>query len=198
MAKKSNLYTRSGDSGETGLVGGQRRSKSDDMIDLYGTCDELNSFIGVLISDLVVPVQEREGSYLVNTASYLEWLQSRLFDLGSLLACEKEDRTKFKLPLIKEEYIQSLELEIDNMDEQLEVMNQFILPGGARAASLAHVCRTVCRRFERLLVHRSIRYDDVPENAIKFINRLSDYFFSLARMINKDLGVKDKPWAKEN
>lgn len=183
MPKKAKIYTRTGDKGETGLVGGQRLKKSDDLIELYGTCDELNSFIGLLVCEL----EEEQKTFLFK-------IQSELFNLGSLLACFKNEREKYSLPQVEQESVKELEAEIDRIDEKLPPMTHFILPGGHRASACAQVCRAVCRRFERLLVCRDLSDEDLPPNAIVFTNRLSDYFFSLARLINLEKSIEEISW----
>ncbi len=173
--KKASVYTRTGDKGLTGLVGGTRIKKSDSRIHLYGEVDELNSYIGLAISLLDSTFDK----------ILLQQIQSSLFDLGSNLACEKEKRSQFKLPQIKTSAIEKLETDIDQMDSQLLPLKNFILPGGSPAAASFHVCRTVCRRVERQMVDfEEQNLGEVPENALKFINRLSDYFFILSRYLN--------------
>jgi cob(I)alamin adenosyltransferase len=186
--KKANIYTRTGDKGTTGLVGGSRIKKSDPRINLYGEVDELNSFIGGGISNL-----DKSFDTLL-----LRNIQSALFDLGSNLACEKDYREKFKLPKIQELLITHLENEIDKMASVLIPLNSFILPGGTAEASSFHVCRTVCRRVERHLVDFEDQHaGEVPENALKFINRLSDYFFILSRFLNFKKNVEEINWIPE-
>ncbi|MFA6237135.1 MAG: cob(I)yrinic acid a,c-diamide adenosyltransferase [Bacteriovorax sp.] len=183
--KKAAVYTRSGDKGTTGLVGGKRIKKSDTRIHLYGEVDELNSFIGLGISFL-------EKSF---DKKFLFEIQSSLFDLGSNLACEKEKRTEFKLPQIKNDLIEKIEKEIDRMDSELKPLHTFILPGGSSEASAFHVCRTVCRRLEREMVNFEEHHKgEVPERALVFINRLSDYFFILARFVNLSRKVEEINW----
>lgn len=189
--KKSSIYTRTGDRGQTGLVGGQRIQKSDFQIELYGTCDELNSFIGVTLS--MFP--ENRDQSLEQQFVFLQNIQSRLFDLGSLLACEKNERDQFKLPQLDQNVVDLLEEKIDLMDGELAPLKNFILPGGDRAASFAHVCRTVCRRLERMMVKRDEQSGDLPDFSLVFINRLSDYFFSLARFVNFKSQHEEVIWA---
>ncbi len=186
--KKSNVYTKTGDMGTTGLVGGTRIKKSDPRIHLYGEVDELNSHIGMAMSllpsdfDLTLLVQ----------------IQSALFDLGSNLACEQEKRSQFKLPQIKEHTIARLEQDIDQMDSQLLALRNFILPGGDPAASAFHICRTVCRRLERQMVDFEDQHQgEVPEKALVFINRLSDYFFVVSRYINSIKKIDETLWVSE-
>ena len=183
--KKAAVYTRTGDNGTTGLVGGTRIKKSDSRINLYGDIDELNSFIGVGISLLDENFDKK----------LLLVIQSTLFDLGSNLACEKEKRAQFKLPQIKELTVEQLEKDIDLMDSQLKPLQNFILPGGDQAAAAFHVCRNDCRRIERQMVEfENQEPGEVPENALKYINRLSDYFFILSRYINLNKNVSEIKW----
>lgn len=186
--KKSAVYTRTGDKGTTGLVGGTRIKKSDSRIHLYGEVDELNSYIGLGISFL-------EKSF---DKSLLQQIQSSLFDLGSNLACEKEKRSQFKLPQIKASSIEKLESDIDQMDSQLLPLKHFILPGGSSAAAAFHVCRTVCRRIERQMVDfEEQNPGEVPENALQYMNRLSDYFFILSRYLNSSNQIEETQWIPE-
>jgi cob(I)alamin adenosyltransferase len=176
------IYTKTGDKGQTSLLGGKRLPKNDIRIESYGTVDELNSFIGVL----------RDSNNFENTNALLIEIQDRLFTIGSILAADGDTGT-FKIPQINENDILILETTIDSMNEALEPMRNFILPGGCLAASHAHVCRTVCRRAERRCVELA-SIEDVPEILIKYLNRLSDYFFVLSRFISKKSGSIDTPW----
>lgn len=183
--KKSLIYTRTGDKGTTGLVGGTRIKKSDSRIHLYGEVDELNSYIGLAISFL-------DSSF---DKLFLQKIQSNLFDLGSNLACEKEKRAQFKLPRMEMSSIERLESDIDQMDSQLLPLKHFILPGGSSAAAAFHVCRTVCRRIERQMVEfEEQNPGEVPENALEYMNRLSDYFFVLSRYLNFSLRNDETLW----
>ena len=168
--KKSSVYTRTGDKGTTGLVGGYRVSKAHQRIECYGSTDELNSFIGLLIEEIT----EQEDK------DFLYFIQHKMFSVGSYLATDQVHTDLRIESRITEETIQRIEKEIDKLDANLPKMKTFILPSGGRAASLAHVCRTVCRRTERQL-YRLTEEAEVEENVLKFINRLSDYFFTLAR-----------------
>lgn len=186
--KKAAVYTRTGDLGTTGLVGGSRIKKSDPRIHLYGEVDELNSYIGLAVSFL-------DKSF--DTTQLLQ-IQSSLFDLGSNLACEKEKRSQFKLPQIKKSSIDKLETDIDQMDSQLLPLKHFILPGGSSAAAAFHVCRTVCRRIERQMVDFEEQHPgEAPENALTYINRLSDYFFILSRYLNSSDKIEETQWVPE-
>lgn len=186
--KKADVYTRTGDKGTTGLVGGTRIKKSDPRIHLYGEVDELNAHIGVAIAQL-------DSDFDKNL---LLLIQSSLFDLGSNLACEKEKRSQFKLPVIKETSIERVEHDIDQMDSELPPLKHFILPGGDPAAAAFHVCRTVCRRIERQMVDFEDQHPgEVPENALRYVNRLSDYFFVLSRYLNSTKKIAETQWVAE-
>lgn len=171
--KKSKIYTGGGDKGTTSLVGGQRVSKADPRIESYGTVDELNSFIGLLITR----AEDQEDK------DFLSFVQHKLFTIGSYLATDPEN-TELKIESrVTDESIERVEREIDRIDADLPKMKAFVLPGGSVSASLAHVCRTVCRRAERR-IYRLAEESRVEEPVLTFVNRLSDYFFVLARKEN--------------
>lgn len=184
--KKSSVYTKTGDKGYTSLVGGQRVHKSDHAIDKYGEIDELNSVVGFLIASL------KDNHQLSSNIACLKYIQSRLFDLGSNLACFAEQRIQFKLPKLESDVILFLEKEIDKLDKDLKPLKNFILPGGTIPASIAHLARAVCRRAERSIAKGDL--DLLPENSLEFINRLSDYFFILARHLNSTEGISEELW----
>lgn len=185
--KKSKIYTRTGDEGKTGLVSGNRTFKSDLRIDLYGELDELNSRLGYSCSLL--------GSEFKHEIEFIHYLQSSLFDLGSNMACEFENREKFNLPQLSEKLIREIEDEIDKMDGELEPLKNFILPGGSQAAASIHLVRTGARSVERKLVHyENETKETLPPLSIIFLNRLSDYFFVLARFLNKKQGQPEILW----
>ena len=187
--KKSKIYTKTGDKGETGLVSGTRIIKSDSRIDLYGELDELNSRIGVSASKLAQDLDFQQ------TVNYLHHIQSAIFDLGSNLACEVENRAKFNLPEITDEFIGDLELEIDRLDHELEPLKNFILPGGTVASASIHLCRTNARTVERKIIYYyETTKEELPMNSMIFLNRLSDYFFVLARYVNKIKSVEEITW----
>ncbi len=168
--EKSKIYTGTGDRGTTSLVGGQRMSKAHQRIESYGTIDELNSFIGLLITSLEDPAD----------TEFLSFVQHKLFTIGSYLATD-QSTTELRIESrVTPESIARIEGEIDRVDSTLPKMRHFVLPGGCRSASLAHVCRTVCRRAERQ-IYRLAETDPVEEPVLVFINRLSDYLFVLAR-----------------
>lgn len=178
------IYTRTGDLGKTSLIGGTKVAKSHLRIEAYGTVDELNSYIGLL------------NDYLADEPSrlMLREIQDRLFTVGSSLATDPEKETLMKIPDLKEEDIQLLEEEIDGMNETLPVMKNFILPGGHLAVSTAHITRCICRRAERLCVNMKEHELFVEPLVIKYLNRLSDYLFVLARYVGHLLNVSEIPW----
>ncbi len=176
------VYTRKGDSGDTSLIGGVRVPKDSLRIDAYGTVDELNSFVGLL----------RDNGIDQHAVEVLIEIQDRLFTLGSLLA-EAPKGSKMQLPQIIQSDIDLLENEIDKMDEVLPPMTSFVLPGGHPSVSLAHVCRAVCRRAERLTVNLN-REEPLDPIIVKYLNRLSDYLFVLSRKLAHDLKVDETPW----
>ncbi len=186
--KKSLIYTRSGDEGKTSLVSGSRVKKSNLRINMYGDLDELNSFIGLAISYL-------DRKKFNNEVSILEKIQHIIFDLGSNLACEKNRRADFKLPFVKKKDVVMLENAIDDMDSKLHKLKCFILPGGSVAGAHFHVCRTICRRVERMMIlfEDSTDESNSPQD-LAFMNRLSDYFFVLSRYINKLLDKEEVYW----
>lgn len=168
--KKSNIYTKTGDKGTTALVGGTRVSKTHLRLEAYGTLDELNSHVGWL--NCVIGEQEDHA--------FLLYLQHKLFTLGSYLATETERKKPLASSIIGEKDITRIEEQIDKTDALLPRLNRFVLPGGNEPASRAHICRTVARRAERL-VYRVAEIFPVAEEVLIFLNRLSDYFFVLAR-----------------
>ncbi len=180
--KPLKIYTKTGDTGQTSLFGGKRVRKDSARIEAYGTVDELNSFIGLtLTAELDAKLQ-----------TLLRSVQNDLFVLGSDLATPLE-QDKTKAPRITEEHVRRLEKEIDIMQEQLAPLRTFVLPGGSEAAARIHICRTVCRRAERLTVETATRESINPEN-IKYLNRLSDFLFVLARRANLSANIPDIPW----
>jgi cob(I)alamin adenosyltransferase len=176
------IYTKTGDSGTTGLFGGARLPKYHIRIESYGTVDELNAHLGLLRDQL-----EKE-----DLRSFLLRIQDRLFVLGSLLAAEPGK--KLQLPELNEEDVYALENAIDAMDAQMQPLKTFILPGGHPTVSQAHVCRCVCRRAERLIVLLHHEESGVDPIIIQYMNRLSDYLFTVARYISHITGVPEIPW----
>jgi len=176
------IYTKTGDKGETALFGGRRVPKSDLRVDAYGTVDELNSFIGLLRDSV-------ENQHVRNILAHT---QHRLFTLGAHLASDPAKHPP--TPDLLTVDIELLETEMDTMDAQLPTLKNFILPGGHPTVSVCHVCRTVCRRAERLTVALVQSGEPVEDLALQYLNRLSDYFFMLARFLAKDLGVEEVVW----
>ena len=176
------IYTKTGDKGQTSLIGGTRIPKFDIRIDAYGTVDELNSNIG-LVRDQ--EIDEKSKTILIE-------IQDRLFTIGSLLAADPL-KNKMVLPQISEIDIELLEKEIDAMNEHLPEMKSFVLPGGHSIISFCHLARCVCRRAERCVLKLN---DEQPVNELiyKYLNRLSDYLFVLSRKFTQDLKAAETPW----
>lgn len=179
------IYTKTGDDGTTALFGGKRVPKSDLRIDTYGTVDELNAYMG-LLSDFTINVSRKE---------FLVRIQDRLFTIGSILAVEPGN-TKVQVPKLSDADVLALEKEIDRMTELLRPLRAFILPGGHKEVSFAHVSRTVCRRAERLAVALN-GVEAIDREILVYLNRLSDYLFVLARMMARDLHCEDRCWTPE-
>ena len=176
------IYTKTGDSGETSLIGGVRVPKSHLRIECYGTVDELNSYAGYV----------RGCTNDTASAHLLDEIQNNLFTIGSHLASDPE-KSRMKLPELKAEHITHLEIDIDRMNESLPELKNFILPGGSRDVALCHVARCVCRRAERLVVALN-ETDAVNPLIIQYLNRLSDYLFVLARKIAQDSDTEEIIW----
>lgn len=176
------IYTKTGDTGKTSLIGGTRVSKASLRIDTYGTVDELNAYIG-LVRDQPVNEARRD---------LLKEIQDRLFTIGSLLASEP-DQTKKQIPDLYESDIQCLETEMDKIDVVVPPLRAFVLPGGHQSVSFCHVARTVCRRAERLVIMLN-EVEPVNELVIKYINRLSDFLFMLSRLMTQELGSEEVVW----
>lgn len=176
------IYTKKGDAGETALFGGSRVPKHHARIEAYGTVDELNSFLGLLRDQDIENVHR----------DLLLFIQERLFTAGSTLAADPS-KGNLVVPDMTDDDITRLEQAIDKMEEELPPLKNFILPGGHPAVSYCHVARCVCRRAERQIVALN-EQEQVPEIIIRFMNRLSDYLFVLARKAALDLGVDEIPW----
>lgn len=176
------IYTKKGDQGKTGLIGGTRVSKDNMKIEAYGTVDELNAYIGLL----------RDSITNKEYCDQLIEIQDRLFTAGSILAVS-DSGTKMILPSLKEEDVLLLEKSIDIMDSKLPEMKSFVLPGGHQTVSICHVSRTICRRAERRVVSLS-EYSKIDPLLLTYFNRLSDYLFTLGRSLALELNVKETPW----
>jgi cob(I)alamin adenosyltransferase len=186
------IYTKTGDKGTTALFGGTRVKKYNLRIESYGTVDELNSYIGL--------IKDQEISKEIKNS--LLQIQTELFTLGAMLATPPEKKTlksgkeRLNIPKIDEASILFLENGIDTMEEELPQMTHFILPGGHQAVSFCHIARCVCRRAERLSVELNDQ-ETVNNDILKYLNRLSDYLFVLARKLSKDLSVEEIKWIPE-
>ena len=177
------IYTKTGDTGQTGLIGGRRVSKADLRIDTYGTVDELNSWIG-LVRDQ--PVNGRRKALLKE-------IQDRLFTIGAELATDPEKSPKQVIPAIVAADVTLLETSMDTMDNNLPELRAFVLPGGHESVSFCHVARTVCRRAERLVITLD-ETAPVDPLVIQYLNRLSDYLFVLSRTMALELGAEEVEW----
>ncbi len=177
------IYTKKGDKGKTSLIGGTRVPKHHMRIEAYGTVDELNSWLGVI----------RDMTTNEATKTLLKEIQDRLFTVGSALAADPE-HSKMILPDIKPADVETLELDMDRMNESLPELKNFILPGGHLTASYCHVARCVCRRAERLVVELAEK-DTVDELVIQYMNRLSDHLFVLSRYLAHNDGAEEITWA---
>lgn len=178
------IYTKTGDTGRTSLIGGTKVSKSHLRIEAYGTIDELNSHVGLCCDLLSDP----------GSKQMLKEIQDRLFTIGSALACDPGKETKMKIPDLQESDITGLEEEIDKMTDQLPLMKSFILPGGHPTISHIHIARCVCRRAERCCVRLAEENQEVAPVIVKYLNRLSDYLFVLARYAGQLLHAPEIPW----
>ena len=172
------IYTRTGDSGQTSLVGGKRVPKTHPRLEAYGTVDELSSHLG-LLSSLLTDEHHRDVILSV---------QQTLFDLSAILATEAE--SKWQPEPLPASLVEGLEAEIDALQQKVPVMRAFIIPGGSQAASQAHVCRTVCRRAERCILALTEEIE-VSAEVLRYVNRLSDYLFVLARHLNVSKGIQE-------
>lgn len=181
--KKSSIYTKTGDKGKTSLVGGKRVDKTHIRLEAYGTVDELNSFVGLLLCEVKNDDELRD---------FLLYIQNKLFVVGSYLATETEAVAPQAASIITEKDIETLETMMDSMDASLPKLTRFVLPGGSESAARAHICRTVCRRAERN-VYRVAEEFPIHEMILIFLNRLSDFFFLAARVESLKTG-KEMYW----
>ncbi|MBI1389894.1 MAG: cob(I)yrinic acid a,c-diamide adenosyltransferase [bacterium] len=181
------IYTRTGDDGTTCLATGQRLPKNARRVEAYGEADELNSVLGVILTN---PLDASVAEALVR-------IQSHLFDLGADLACPADEAVKLAIPRISSAHVEFLEREIDRMNESLPPLRQFILPGGDRAAAHLHLARAVCRRAERQAVTLS-QSEPVNTLVIQYLNRLSDLLFIMARFQNLQSGSPETVWVSHS
>ena len=182
------LYTRTGDDGKTGLFSGDRVGKDHPRIEAYGTVDELNACIGLVVSAI-----EGDAGPDTKLRDLLGSIQSRCFDLGADLATPEGARNSEKVSRIDDADVKVLENAIDHYQAAAPEISCFVLPGGCELASRLHLARTVCRRAERLMVHLGHAEPVTPE-AIRWVNRLSDLLFAMSRAANHAAGVADVPW----
>lgn len=178
------IYTKTGDKGSTGLIGGTRVLKSHLRIETYGTVDELNSYLGLCRDH----INDEDSRRLIRE------IQDRLFTIGSSLATDPEREPKMKLPDLEESDITVLENEIDRIDDIVPALKSFVIPGGNISVSHLHVARCICRRAERCCVRLQAENEEVDEIVIRYLNRLSDYLFMLCRYISHILGAEEIPW----
>lgn len=183
MKQITKVYTKTGDKGTTGLIGGVRISKSHVRLEAYGSIDELNSFIGLLDSIVI-------DDHIKST---LTRIQSNLFTIGSYLATDQTNTPLSQFAKLKEGETEYIEKEIDTILDELPERHGFVLPGGCQSASMSHVCRTICRRAERRIIGLSEKAN-VGEDIISYVNRLSDFFFVLAKKLNFLEGKEEKTW----
>ncbi|WP_447968417.1 cob(I)yrinic acid a,c-diamide adenosyltransferase [Nitrospira sp. M1] len=190
----SKVYTRTGDAGKTRLAGGQEVWKDSLRVETYGTVDELNAVLGLarVFNSQEKPTRD-EAERLEQT---LQWIQNKLFDLGGILATAPGE-TFQNMPTVTAEHVKRLENIIDECQQDLEPLKEFILPGGGKVSGFLHQARTTCRRAERLCVTLA-RDEPVDEHMVKFLNRLSDALFVLARWVAKTQGEPEYLWQRES
>ena len=186
------VYTRSGDRGETGLVGGKRVPKDSPRIEAYGTIDELNSIVGLARAFNEEQLDRHDGHRFLDLT--LRQIQDELFDLGSELATPP-DFFKEGMYQVGERQVKKLERLIDECQKDLQPLKSFVLPGGGKIGAYLHQCRTVCRRAEREILRLS-RVEELSEWPLKYLNRLSDLFFVLSRWISKHKGESEYLWQR--
>jgi cob(I)alamin adenosyltransferase len=182
------LYTRRGDDGSTDFFGGERTGKDHPRVEAYGTIDELNALIG-----LAVAACDGERPLHGRLAAIMGEIQSQLFDLGADLATPVDSPHRDKVATITAAYVTDVERWIDEIDGPNRPMKNFVLPGGTALAARLHVARTVCRRAERRIVVLA-RMSEINPESVRYVNRLSDLFFAMARRVNADADVPDVPW----
>lgn len=180
------IYTKTGDEGFTSLYGGKRVTKNHARIEAYGTIDELNSFMGLL----------RDQPIATNFKEVLLEVQHKLFIIGAIMATPNDKSKKLNYQTLKPEATLYLESKIDSLEEQLQPLTHFILPGGHPVVSYCHVARSVCRRAERLAYELN-HFEPLEAEVLKYLNRLSDYLFVLARKLTQNLGIEETKWIPE-
>jgi cob(I)alamin adenosyltransferase len=194
MPKHTRIYTRTGDDGTTGLIGGSRVKKNSPRIETYGTADELSSAIGMARSELRAA---SGGARADRLDAWLAWVQDALFNLGTELAAPEPERNA-SFPRIDASDVEALERAIDEAERDLPALANFIHPGGSIPGARLQFARTICRRAERLAIALREREDAPSEAALRFLNRLSDALFVWARWINDSLDAPDHLWNSSN
>lgn len=184
--KRSMIYTKTGDKGTTSLVGGTRVPKTHERLEAYGTVDELNAHLGLLLTYL----NEEADRKLVLS------IQNKLFSVGSYLATDQESTSLRAASVVLPKDAEELENSMDSMEDLLQPLNSFILPGGARGAAVCHICRTICRRAERRILTLAADFQ-IDVNVTTYMNRLSDYLFVLSRKINLYENSDEIFWNKD-
>ena len=177
------IYTKSGDKGKTSLIGGKRIDKDELQVEAYGSVDELNSNLGLLVEYLT---QKNDKEFILE-------IQNKLFIIGSQLAFDISSSNNLVLPILDKNSIIKIENEIDLIESQVSKMTNFIIPGGSKIISICHICRSVCRRAERRVVSLS-KQSKIDSLIIIFLNRFSDYLFVLSRKIANDTGIEEILW----
>lgn len=183
--KKSLVYTKTGDKGTTSLIGGTRVPKTHIRLESYGTVDELNAHLGLLVTYLTDEVDRR----------FVLQIQHKLFSVGSYLATDQEQTALNEVSIINVSDVEEVEQMIDTIDNMIPQLHNFVLPQGSRGAAVCHICRTVCRRAERLILGLTDKYP-IDSNLTVYVNRLSDYLFVLARKINLSEKKEELFWNK--
>ena len=189
------IYTKVGDKGNSQLIGGQKVSKSHPRLHAYGTLDELNCYIGLLRASISKENENRKSVFFSHLENDFQQLQNELFCVGSVLACDDTEMAK-NLPMIENKSVEFLEKQIDQWTSELPTLREFILPGGHSLTSMTHICRTVTRRAERHTAEIITEGVELPSLIPIYLNRLSDYFFVMARRIQKELGLAEHTWTK--
>jgi len=179
------IYTKSGDAGTTSLIGGERVSKCDARVEAYGTVDELTAFIALLADEI------RDDSRADDVVAELERVESELMTVQALLAVGSGGEDK--VAPLEESRVASLESAIDRMQSEIPAITKFTIPGGHRALSLSHVCRTVCRRAERAAL-RAAEVQRVDATTLQYLNRLSDYLYTVGRLLTERFKVEERQW----
>lgn len=192
--KLTKIYTKTGDKGTTSLVGGIRVSKCCTRLEAYGTIDELSSHIGLLLAH-IEQIRTKDSELCTMHYELLQRIQCDLFNIGTYLATDTTQTPIYESAKLNPEEIPAIEHAIDEILPTLPELNSFVLPGGSIAAAQCHVCRTVCRKAERCIIALANEAEIKPE-IIQFVNRLSDYFFVLARKLNIICNTEEKTWKK--